>query len=374
MKTLSAFFILIFSLTAFATKEWPEPDSTNCSSIAECHGKGDYAIQSGRIDFLGGGRGGDENFEIRAPSVVLMGHSATYWDTNGGTRVSVRQLMSDLKGRNLPIVYLSPNYKIDRQKEFLTYGDFDFIGSSGGGDHNLRLPETNIVLLSGGYYHQCLCNSLADVIDNIKPGKTMTLVMPMETVYLSDQRSEVKELFPEVKKFSAPPSVRDLLNVSTSPNEFKKNLVRSVSQLLLGKSNVTVWRTGKGVESPSICPFQPAGNHAVDPATLTTEIYIHDSKSGDKKELIGSFGNGPRKLKLVFASLDTATKYLVDQAGPVKAQSVHFDWGGGDGPSSKEADKVTRVERTVYSRRFAKPSNANASTIILNDGTSFGSK
>lgn len=361
MRTLAVIIILSISVSTFAAKEWPEPeDSWNCTGSEMCHGKGDYAIQQGWIDFLGKGRT-DETFEIRAPSIALIGHSATYWDMDGATRESVRQLMNDLKKRNLPIVYLSPNYKINKQKEFLKYGDFDFMGTSSGGDHNLRLPETETVLLSGGFYHKCLCNSLADVITNLKPGKSMTVVLPLETVY-TDRHQEILNAFTSVPRFEDPVPLRHLMETSSSKETFKSELGKSVSNLLLKPVTTDIWINGKPTGAETICPFQAANHNPVDPAGLSVEVYVHDSQDKGSKELIGTFGKGPRKLKIVFASIDLAPQYLVDQTGPIKAQSVHYDWGGGDGPKSKDSDKVSRIERTVYSRRFAKPNDVSSST------------
>lgn len=119
MKAFFLISILSWSTLSFAAKPWPNPESKDCHGPVECRSKGDFAIERGFVDFDARTSLKEEAFEIRAPSVVVMGHSSSAWDTSRATESSVRQLMTELRKRNLPIVYLSPQYKIDASKEFL---------------------------------------------------------------------------------------------------------------------------------------------------------------------------------------------------------------------------------------------------------------
>lgn len=348
--------LLFWSLSVSAQISIEDLDSAHCEGSVECHAKGDLAIKIGLVDFVDVGRGGNEIFEVNAPSVVLFGHSAAYWDEEEVTRGSVRNLVSDLRGRHLPIIYLSPNYKMDRRDEFLKEGDFDFLGVSGLGQHNLEFPETQTVLLSGGFYNMCLCNSLAHVIASIQPGKAMTVVMPMETVFMDSEMDQTAQLTKGIKEFDAPFSIRQFSKAAKSQDEFKKRMAKSVEELLFAPVAIG-WGDNQG--KIGMCPQQPVAHRSVDPAEFSVEIYLDDSVNKTAREKIGDFGSGSKKLRLVFASMDRATTYLKDQTGPIQARSVHFDWNGGDGA------QVQHIERTVRSRRSMPPSK------IIRTGSEF---
>ncbi len=200
--------------------------------------------------------------------------------------------------------------------------------------------------------------------------------MPLETVYLGTH-TDMKEIFPALSQFEDSTSLRQLMDKSQSASDFKKELARSVADFF-EPVKTDFYKNGERTEKTTMCPHQAAINKPVDPKEFSVEVFIHDSKSGKSKEKIASFGHGTRKLKLVFASVDLAGRYLVDQAGPIVAQSVHYEYNGPDEDDTQHIlnpANYSRIERMVYSRRFAKPaSSAMASPSHESNSSATGSR
>lgn len=352
-------FFLLLLLLSVANAEWAGPEMPSCDGEPDrkrcLHGKGDDAIRKGWIDFLGQNRGPNEYFEIKAPSILLVVHAAKSFDRDRLTESGTHQMVANVKDRNVPIVFQAHYYKLFEGEDFLNHGDFDFLTGGTGGDHNLRLPETETVVLSGGNLTECLCNSLADVIHNIRPGKSMTVVLPLETVYTGD--GIMKKDF---EHSDGKITLRQASQKSNSQDQFKELLKYTVANFIMKKTKQDDSRHNNNVGAPTMCPHQPAGNRSPNPDEFSYEVILHDSKLGEVRPIIGKGGDGPRKLTIVFASVDLVGKYLKGVAGPIQAHSVHEDWNGGTG----EPGTIKRIERVVPSRQLKKPGDAETKTRV----------